>query len=188
METIIICLLVVAVALLIYVIVQGKKGNNSLLQKEKPMAGLPDIVGRPKGTPSYSSPSTNTQSKMESVIGATDNFVTRNEAAAQAAKISQEEPDKANAEPDWREEEEEMRNYGALGTENGFALGITFDELITVQAMLGRKELEPAEEKEAIAIVSKIDGTELLSLLESKIGETSRKIAMLLDKGFVDEI
>src|SRR4051812_15447421 len=116
METII-CLLVLAIAMLVYVIVQGKKGKNSVLQKEKPMVGLTDIIGRPKDASNYSFPSITVQS--QSTLNTTDNFDKTNEGAAQSAKISNEEPDKTKAEPDWSEEEEEMRNYGALGTEDG---------------------------------------------------------------------
>ena len=78
METIIICLLVVAVALLLYVIVQGKKDKNIIPQNEDPLAGLPDIIGRPKGATSGSSPSNDAQGKRESTLSTTDNFDNRN--------------------------------------------------------------------------------------------------------------
>lgn len=187
MGTIIICLLVLAVALLLYVISQGKKEKNSVQKNVDPLAGLPDIIGRPKGTPSYLSPTNSAQGKMENTVNATDNFKKRNEEATRVFEIQQEGSDEADVLPDWREEEEEMRNYAAFGTEDGFASGITFDELGIVQEMLARQTLAPSEEKTAVAIVSKIDGTELLGLLESKIGDASKRIAMLLDRGIADE-
>lgn len=184
METIIICLLVVAVALLVYVIVQGKKGKNSVLQKEKLMVGLPDIIGSAKDASNYSSPSITTQSKRESALSTTDNFDTRNEGTPIVHKILHEAPEAAESTlPDWKEEEEEMGRYAAYGTEDGFATGVTFDELATVGKLLERQELKVPEEKIAADIVSKIDGTELLELLESKISDASKKIALLLDIG-----
>jgi len=183
METIIICMLVLAVALLLSVIVQEKKDKNNVQQNEDPLAGLPDIIGRPKGAPNSLSPSTTAQSKKETAVSTTDNFNKRNEATSKISEIPQEGPDAANTGPDLNEEEEEMRNYAASGKNEDFATGITFGELAIAQEMLARQSLNPSEEKTAAAIVSKIDGTELLGLLESKIGDASKRIAMLLDRG-----
>jgi len=181
METIIICLLVVAVALLVYVIVQGKKGD-SVLQKEKPMGGLPNIIGRTKDACSYSSSSTTAQSERESNLSTTDNFDNRNAENYQIFELPQEGSEVAKKTlSDWNEEEEEMARYAASGAEDGFATGVTFDELATVGKILARQALEPSEEKTAAGIASKIDGTELLRLLESKVGDVSGRIAMLLD-------
>jgi hypothetical protein len=163
---------------------RGKKEKNKVLHNEDPLAGLPDIIGRPKDASNYSSPSTNAQSKVESTLSTTDNFDKRNEGTPKVYKIPQEGPEVAEKTlPDWKEEEEEMGRYAAYGTEDGFATGVTFDELATVGKILSRRALEPSEEKTAADIVSKIDGTELLGLLESKIGDTSKKIALLLDRG-----
>lgn len=182
METIIISVLVVAVALLVYVIVQGKKGKNNILQKEKPMAGLPDIIGRTKDAFNYSSPSITAQSKRESTLSTTDNFDNRNAENYQVFELPQEGSEMAEKIlPDWKEEEEEMARYAAYGAEDGFATGLTFDELATVGKLLEQQELKLSEEKIAADIVSKIDGTELLRLLESKVGDVSGRIAMLLD-------
>lgn len=187
METIIICLLVLAVALLLSVIVQGKKDKNNVQQNEDPLAGLLDIIGRPKGIPAYSSPSTTAQDKKETAVNTTDNFNKRNEATSKISEIPQEEADAANTGPDLREEEQEMQKYAASGKNEDFATGITFGELAIAQEILARQSLNPFEEKIAADIVSKIDGTELLGLLESKIGDASRKIAMLLDRGIAKQ-
>ena len=187
MGTIIICLLILAIALLLYVIAQGKKDKNNVQQDEDLLAGLPDIIGRPKGVISHSLPSTATQRKRENAVDATDNFETRNEGATQVSEIPQERPDEANALPDLEEEEEEMGRYATYGTVEGFATGVTFDELVSVGKLLERQALETSEEKTAVGMVSKIDGTELLGLLESKIGDASKKIAMLLDRGITKQ-
>ena len=183
MGTIIICLLVLAVALLLYVIAQGKKDKNNVPQNDDPLAGLPDIIGRPKGIPAYSSPSINIQSKRENGISATDNFDKRNEGTSKISEIPQEGPDAVNTKPDLKEEEQEMQEYAASEKNEDFATGITFDELAIAQEMLARQSLHPTEEKTAATIVSKIDGTELLGLIESNIGDASKRIAVLLDRG-----
>ncbi|WP_297332670.1 conjugal transfer protein TraD [Flavobacterium sp.] len=181
METIIICLLVLAIALLVYVIAQGKKEKNNVLHNEDPLAGLPDIIGRPKDASNYSSPST-AQSKREDTLSTTDNFDKRHEGRPKVYKIPQEEPEMAEKIlPDWNEEEEEMGRYSAYGTEDGFATGVTFDELASLERLLERETAVPSNREDALSIISKIDGTELLNLLESKVGEASTKIATLLD-------
>ncbi|WP_116788536.1 hypothetical protein [Flavobacterium psychrotrophum] len=187
MGTIIIGLLVLAVALLLYVIAQGKKDKNNVRQNEDPLAGLPDIIGRPKSTPSYSSTTTNIQGKRESGISATDNFDKINEGTSKISEMLQEGPDAVNTKPDLKEEEQEMQEYAAFEKNEDFATGITFDELAIAQEMLARQSLHPTEEKTAITLVSKIDGTELLGLLESKIGDASKRIALLLDRGIAKQ-
>ena len=187
METIIICLLVLAIAMLLHVMARGKKEKDKVLHNEDPLAGLPDIIGKAKDASNYSSHSTTAQSERESTLSTTDNFDKRNEETPQVSEIQQEVINETNAEPDWREEEEEMRNYAAYGTEEGFATGVTFDELASVGKLLERQVLQSSEEKTAVAIVSKIDGTELLGLLESKIGDASKRIALLLDKGIAKQ-
>jgi hypothetical protein len=188
METIIICLLVLAIAMLLYVIAQGKKEKNNVLHNEDPLAGLPNIIGRPKDASNYSSPSFTAQSKRESILSTTDNFDKRNEGTPKVYKIPQEGPEVAEKTlPDWKEEEEEMGRYAAYGTQDGFATGVTFDELATVGKLLECQELKLSEEKIAADIVSKIDGTELLGLLESKVLQTSRKIATLLDSHLTND-
>jgi hypothetical protein len=187
MGTIIICLLVLAVALLLYVIAQGKKDKNNVPQNDDPLAGLPDIIGRPKGIPAYSSPSTTVQGKKETALNKTDNFETKNVATSKDSEMLQEGPDAVNTKPDLKEEEQEMQEYAASGKNEDFATGITFDELAIAQEMLARQSLHPTEEKTAATIVSKIDGTELLGLLESKIGDASKRIALLLDRGIAKQ-
>ena len=187
MGTIIIGLLVLAVALLLYVIAKGKKDKNNVPQNDDPLAGLPDIIGRPKGIPAYSSPSTTVRGKKETALNKTDNFDKRNVATSKDSEMLQEGPDAVTTKPDLKEEEQEMQEYAASGKNEDFATGITFDELAIAQEMLARQSLHPTDEKTAIAIVSKIDGTELLGLLESKIGDASKRIAMLLDRSITKQ-
>jgi hypothetical protein len=98
-------------------------------------------------------------------------------------EVPQEEP-RYLSDPllNWKEEEEELERYTGFSNDNGLATGVTFDELATVGRLLERKALEPSEKDIAVSMISRIDGTELLSLLESRVGDASLKIAMLLDR------
>ncbi|HLW61796.1 MAG TPA: hypothetical protein VKY33_00215, partial [Flavobacterium sp.] len=86
-----------------------------------------------------------------------------------------------NNQPDFEEEEEEWNGYGISGGDNGFAQGVTFEELGAVGMLLQKEKLESSQKETAIAIVQRIQGTELFSLLENSIEGASRKIAELLD-------
>ena len=98
--------------------------------------------------------------------------------------IPQEEPDEESL-PDWDDEEEEMKGYAANTThriEDGLATGVTYDELATVGQLLQRKSLKTSEKKSTVSVASKIDGTELMHMLENAVGDASKKIAKLLDR------
>ena len=62
-----------------------------------------------------------------------------------------------------------------------------FDKLTTVGAWLEQDMLEPAQQQKAVDIVQRLQGTELLSLLENSMDGASRKIAELLDKSLSAE-
>ena len=183
MEKIIIVVLLGVIAILLYS--REKVKNNQALNKTEydPLPGVPDIMGRPKlgGLPGL--PTQAIKTEINSSEPAVHNFDTVNKQETKVA-IPQEEPDEEHI-PDWDDEEEEMKgyvSYAAYSIDDGLATGVTYDELAAMGKMLERHALEPSEEKTAADIVSKIDGTELLGLLESKVGEASIKIAMLLDR------
>lgn len=112
-----------------------------------------------------------------------DNFETETNEAGFAEEIPQEELDEDfGIVPNFEDEEEEGRRQSLPGSDNGFATGVTFDELTTVGALLEQDVLEPALQQKAIDIVRRIQGTELFSLLENSMEGASRKIAELLDK------
>ncbi|MFP3599485.1 conjugal transfer protein TraD [Chryseobacterium sp. SIMBA_029] len=83
--------------------------------------------------------------------------------------------------PNYDEEEEEWKKYRISGKDNGFAQGVTFEELSSVETMLQRDHLESSQKETAAAIVQKIHGTELFNLLENSMESASRQIAELLD-------
>lgn len=84
--------------------------------------------------------------------------------------------------PIFEDEEEEWREQGLPNGNNGFATGVTYDELTTVGALLRQDVLEPTSQKKAVDIVQRLQGTDLFSLLENSMEGASRKIAELLDK------
>ena len=84
---------------------------------------------------------------------------------------------------------EQVRNkYGTSGNDNGFAQGVTFEELNNVGVLLKKEKLEPTQKERAIDIVQRLQGTELFALLESSMDDASRKIAELLDSTLTTEI
>lgn len=77
-------------------------------------------------------------------------------------------------------QEEEDWKYQNSNIESGFATGVTFQELSTAGQLLQEEILESDLEKQAVDIIQKIQGTELFNLLESSLGDTSKRIAILL--------
>ena len=53
--------------------------------------------------------------------------------------------------------------------------------------LLQKENLEPSQKKTAVALIQKIQGTELFSLLENSMESASRKIAELLDSTLSSE-
>ncbi len=82
---------------------------------------------------------------------------------------------------DWDAEEEEFRHFAQQGEPGGYATGVTFEELSAVQLVIGA-ERPTAAMVQAAATVRKIEGTDLLALLENALGDSAQKLALLLDK------
>jgi len=181
MELLIVICLFIIIALLLKdkFVVNRKSGHQPKQQQTNPE--LPDIMGQPKPAKSYAQQKATTQEKAAKPM---DSLVSI--AVPDAEKVtepplpytSDEIPSTAI---DLSEEEEDWGGQGRIPNE-GFATGVTFDELATVGKLLEQDTVESAEKEAAIIIASKIEGTELLGLLESKIGDASKKIAMLLDR------
>ncbi|PZP49403.1 MAG: conjugal transfer protein TraD [Pseudopedobacter saltans] len=189
METIIvICLLIVIILLLQDKIVLRKRPEQKTKQ-EKVNPDLPDIMGQPRPVRSLSVPNAASERQTEEPEIIPDNLdIEYDENENVSVQIPREELDEVFSNgPDLEEEEEEWNRYGTSGGDNGFAQGVTFEELNTVGALLLKENLEQAQKKTAAAIVQKLQGTELFSLLENSIEGTSRKIAELLDSTLSSE-
>ena len=185
---IVICLLIVIVLLLQDKIVIHKRSKQEPPQK-KVNPNLPDIMGQPKPVERLSLPNTANERQIEEPeINPANLDIEYDENENVSAQIPQEELDEVFSNmPDLEEEEEEWNRYGISGGDDGFAQGVTFEELSSVGMLLQKEELEPAQKETAIAIVQKIQGTELFSLLENSMEDASRRIAELLDSTLSSE-
>ena len=185
---IVICLLIVIVLLLQDKIITHKRSKQDPPQK-KVNPNLPDIMGQPKPVERLSVPNTATERQIqEKEINPANLDIEYDENENVSIQIPQEELDEVFRNvPDLEEEEEEWNRYGISGGDNGFAQGVTFEELSSVGVLLQKEELEPAQKETAIAIVQKIQGTELFSLLENSMEDASRRIAELLDSTLSSE-
>jgi hypothetical protein len=188
METlIVICLLIVIVLLLEDKIVI-RKMTEQKTKHGKPNPKLPDIMGQPKSMRSLSVPKSAIESQSKKRKHEMNNFDIEIDEVDVDIQIPQEELDEVFGNmPDFEEEEEEWNRYGISGGNNGFAQGVTFEELSSVGMLLQKENLEQSQKETAVAIVQKIQGTELFSLLENSIENASRKIAELLDSSLTSD-
>ncbi|KGO08695.1 conjugal transfer protein TraD [Elizabethkingia miricola] len=185
---IVICLLIIIILLLQDKIVITKREKPDP-KPEKVNLDLPDIMGQPKPVRSLTVPNITTKRQIEEPEINPDNLdIEYDENENVGIQIPQEELDEVfSNQPDFEEEEEEWNGYGISGGDNGFAQGVTFEELGAVGMLLQKEKLEPSQKETAIAIVQKIQGTELFSLLENSIEGASQKIAELLDSSLSSE-
>ena len=183
METVIVICLLIVIALLLQDKIVIKKRSEHKPKKEKVNPSLADIMGQPKPVMRLSQPNTANESQIqEPEINPTNLDIEYDENEIVGMQVPQEELDEVFSNmPDLAEEEEEWNRYGISGGDNSLAQGVTYDELSTVGALLQNDVLEQAQKETAVAIVQKIQGTELFSLLENSIEGASRKIAELLD-------
>ena len=188
METVIVICLLIIIALLVQDKIIIKKRTEQKPTQEKPNPNLPDIMGQPKPMRSLSVPKRAIESQSKKQKKEMDNFDIEIDEVDVDIQIPQEELDEVFGNmPDFEEEEEEWNRYGLSGGNNGFAQGVTFEELSSVGMLLQKEKLEPSQKETAVAIVQKIQGTELFSLLENSIESASRKIAELLDGSLSSE-
>lgn len=185
---IVICLLIVIVLLakdkiIITKVIKGKT------EQSAPRPDLPEIVGRPKPI-ERQKVSTDAvirqKEKQEEVSG---NFEKESHEAGFAREIPSDELDEVfGSEPfsDFEDDDEDWEEQGFPNSDNGFATGVTYEELTTVGALLQKDKLEPASQQKALDIVQRIQGTELFTLLENSIEGASLKIAVLLEKSLPD--
>jgi hypothetical protein len=184
METLIlICLVLVIILLLENNITVRQWSKRNKEPQEITTVELPDIMGKPGTTFGKSLPKATTENPTEVQLDEADIFdieIDENEVGIQ---IPQEELDEVFSKgPDLREEEEEWNEQGISGGDSGFATGVTFEELSTVGMLLQQDVLEPSQEKTAVGIVQKIQGTELFNLLENSMEGASKRMAELLDR------
>tara|TARA_R110000744_G_scaffold90708_1_gene176143 strand:- start:24193 stop:24828 length:636 start_codon:yes stop_codon:yes gene_type:complete len=189
METVIVICLLIVIALLLQDKIVIKKRSEQELTQEIVNPNLPDIMGQPKPMRSLSVANTANERQIpEPGINPDKLDIEYDENENVGVQIPQEELDEVFRNmPDFEEEEEEWNRYGISGGDNGFAQGVTFEELSSVGMLLQKENLEPSQKKTAVALIQKIQGTELFSLLENSMESASRKIAELLDSTLSSE-
>jgi hypothetical protein len=188
METVIVICLVIVIALLLEDKIVIRKGEEQKPTQEKTNPKLLNIMGQPKPMRSLPVPKSATESQIKEQEQETNNFDIEIDEEDVNMQIPQEELDEVFGNmPDLEEEEEEWNRYGISGGNDGFAQGVTFEELSSVGMLLQKEKLEPSQKETAVAIVQKIQGTELFTLLENSMESASRKIAELLDGSLFSE-
>lgn len=183
MEKIIIAMLLGVIVVLLYLRAKAKNNNKPNQKQINSLPGVPDIVGRPKLGGRSALPKQVFKTENNSMTSVVHNFDTVNKRESKLP-IPQEDPDEENI-PDWDDEEEEMKGYAAnavYSIDDGLATGVTYDELATVGQLLERNALEASEKEATVGIASKIDGTELMHMLETAVGDASKRIAKLLNQ------
>ncbi|WP_188050880.1 conjugal transfer protein TraD [Flavobacterium sp. GP15] len=182
METVIvICLLIVIVMLLQDKIVIKKYHEPKPVQ-EKNNPKLPDILGQPKPQRSLAMPKNDDESQEQKEEQISYNFdIEIDEEKVELQMLPEELDEVFRNVPDFENEEEEWNSYGISDGENGFAQGVTFEELSTVKSLLKKEKMRPSQKETVTVLLQKIQGTELFDLLENSIEDASQKIAKLLD-------
>ncbi|OYD40867.1 conjugal transfer protein TraD [Sphingobacterium cellulitidis] len=185
---IVICLLIIIYLLLQDKIISKKQPQQHSVPK-KVNPSLPDIMGQPKPVRSLSLPKVSNESQLEDQeINPANLDIEYDENEIVGIQIPQEELDEVFSNiPDFEEEEEEWNRYGISSSDDSLAQGVTFNELSTVGALLQKDNLEQSQKETAVALVQKLHGTELFSLLENSIEGASQKIAELLDSTLSSE-
>jgi hypothetical protein len=183
MEKIIIAVLLGVIAFLLCLWAKVKDNHQPNKTQIDPLPGVPDIVGRPKlgGRPALPKQAIATENDSSAPV--VHNFDTENKRETKLP-IPQEELDEELI-PDWDDEEEEMKGFvsnAVYSIEDGLATGVTYEELAAMGKLLERNVLQACEKELTISLASKIDGTELMHMLETAVGDASKKIAKLLDR------
>jgi len=189
METLIVICLLIVIALLLQDKIVIKKSSEQKPTQEKVNPNLPDIMGQPKPVRSHLVPNTTDESQSEEDEINPDNLdIEYDENENVGIQIPQEELDEVFRNmPDLDEEEEEWNRYGISGGDDSLAQGVTYEELSSVGVLLQKENLEQSQKETAVAIVQRLQGTELFSLLENSVEGASRKIAELLDSTLSSE-
>ena len=139
-------------------------------------------MGQPKPQRSLSVPKISYDSQEPKEDYYNDNFDIEIDEDKVELQIPQEELEEVFGNvPDFENEGEVWNSYGLSDGDNGFAQGVTFEELSTVKTLLKKEKMRPSQKETATVLLQKIQGTELFDLLENSIEDASQKIAKLLD-------
>jgi hypothetical protein len=182
METVVVICLLIVIVLLAKDKIVIKKYHKQQPRQERVNSYLPDIMGQPKPQKRLSVPKKSNYSQEQKADHYNGNFDIEIDEDKVELQILQEELDEVFGNvPDFENEEEEWNSYGISDGDNGFAQGVTFEELSTVKTLLKKEKMRPSQKETATVLLQKIQGTELFDLLENSIEDASQKIAKLLE-------
>ncbi|WP_286856710.1 MULTISPECIES: conjugal transfer protein TraD [Sphingobacterium] len=147
-----------------------------------------DIMGKSTYDGRLTTPSVSSESQINERKDKEDNFEMKTEGKGLEHPVSDGNSDETSKEQiDYEEEEEEFKNMGLPKEVRGYAKGVSFQELNDAGQVLRNNDPEPVSVKKAVAVVRKIEGTDLFYLLENAMEGSSRKIADLLNKNLPSE-
>lgn len=178
---IVICLLIIIVLLVKEKIIIKKvvKGD----QQRPVNRPSPEIMGKPKPINRQVVPNVETKHQLRKPNAQQAHPATETQERIYSKELPPEEPNDVFDEgPDLEEEEEDLKESGCLHDDDGFATGVTFEELGAVNKVLEQKASVLTKEREVVVILQKMQGTELYHLLENSMEGASKEIAALLDR------
>ncbi|RKT01796.1 conjugal transfer protein TraD [Chryseobacterium defluvii] len=187
MEILILSCLVIIIVLLIDSKINQKADTSTHLPVNEKRTNCKDIIGATKSDYSQFQTNDALKEQIAKSVSSTPTFEIETDQKMSELK-EKASGSKENVESELNAEEEEAiwSDQDFSEDDIGFTTGVTLDELSTVGAILQNEDPEPALEKKAVEIVRKIQGTELLSLLEQQIEGASKRIAVLLDKSHTE--
>ncbi|PUV24440.1 hypothetical protein [Sphingobacterium athyrii] len=173
---ILICLLIIIVLLAVdkVKIVRAEKSQKTLSPDRLPEA-IPDIMGKPISSANDHVPKQliNSKKMMLRMAGANARNIV-------PASIKEDYKDAMITENFGEEYVDE--DHEGLTDDERFEQGVSLQELMKAGKLLQQEVVNEIQEKEAVEIMRKIQGTELYGLLENSIGDASKRIATLLDR------
>lgn len=185
-NAIVVCLLAV-IALLFYERIHPDRERHKKPKQKKNSGRLPDIMGSPRPARSLMAPKHAAEGHDRNPDAQKANFEIeiKENLYTQMQQLELDEIFRKQA--DLKQEQEEWNSRGISSDDDGFTQGVTLEELSCAGTLLQKDKLAHSEQQTAIALVRKIQGTELFSLLEDSIESASRKITALLDGSLSSE-
>lgn len=181
-------IIIIALIIVIVMILLNRKFSISIREKDNvtKSTNLPSIMGDTKPRERHSLPFDTNEGQNNVPFTEENNFESETteeefedvDTAKNLGEISVENED-------WQEDEN--WKYQHSNVESGFATGVTFQELSTAGQLLQEETLGPDLEQQAVDIIQKIQGTELFDLLETSLGDASKRIASLLKESISNE-
>ncbi|REC79487.1 conjugal transfer protein TraD [Chryseobacterium elymi] len=180
------CLLTIIILLLKDKLVINKITRNPVVAPKKDPK---DIMGKSRYVNGHSAPTASTESQINDGNDKEDNFEMNTEGKGLEHPVPEKNSEEYSEEDiDYEEEEEEFKTVVDPNEVRGYAKGVSFQELNDAGQVLRNNDPDPVSIKKAVAVVRKIEGTDLFYLLENAMEGSSRKIADLLNKNLPDEV